>query len=787
MPGQGLWGHGAAGALVILCAITVASSAVRGEPTGDVVRTDWNGSGWPNNSGCGTISNETRRQWSALVANFSSIAPSPTSRCRTAHFPVFGDAVYCPYQTVKVSDGLVDRSVHYILPEGQAPASGWPVVLHFQGSFFTADLTFSAAQAFPFGAYYQTMTVKALLDEGYAVLAPNAFLGGLTFWDTNIPPWDTIIPLGQWPTAPDAHLLDNIFAEIERGTFGPLDIDHMHATGISSGAYMTSRVGFAYPGKFRSIAIESGSFYYCGGPACVAPLSIPKKHPPTLFLHGVLDPIVPIWTMELYASDLELNGIPHKQETMLLGLHQWIEQAPTAVPAWFNKYNNYPSLPPAESEQVGGQDDGPQPVQLVNAHACLNFSVQNHATGYALTAIRAVSGSWEFGPNLLVDGAGTQTQHPLWELTLVWPAPSPSTTVRSDTPPAGTTVSSSQPAEGQAVLSWTGIPLVAPGSKSTARSTAASTADVHVTVSLPAGSSVASLSFNVSHSDPSAEVSIWQVTLAVPGISVTGGEGGQVGTAVLPAGFGMEFPEPLSTVPANGLVGGYPSSRATMQWMAAGRERAGAAPGVYVATHDPNAASKSLFVVPTSGTQEVEARGPSEIEFAFEGRAAPPQQATPVPAAMRPGRLSGPDSDPYVTLGIVYLPSGAGLPWSSMEIPFDFNVGVVGGAAAAANPDESPTPLWYAGAMEYRSWALPSASWTKAGPIATRDDMPSWWLENGAWVNSGWQCKDIFNVSQGDPAVVREIVGDISDRFNLSSLAHHHYEWQQGPVRHSAA
>ena len=57
---------------------------------------------------------------------------------------------------------------------------------------------------------------------------------------------DTMINLGQWPTAPDATMLTNLFAAAKAGTFGPIDLDHLHATGISSGAYMTSRMAFSY-------------------------------------------------------------------------------------------------------------------------------------------------------------------------------------------------------------------------------------------------------------------------------------------------------------------------------------------------------------------------------------------------------------------------------------------------------------------------------------------------------------------------------------------------------------
>merc|ERR1712070_1265114 len=109
-------------------------------------------------------------------------------------------------------------------------------------------LMWSALQGLPFGAYQQTLLIKNLIDAGYAVITPDAFAGGLTFWQTNFPPWDTVASLGLWDApvtrSGDAGLLTHIFNKIESGAFGPLDIGNMHATGISSGGYMTSRMAF---------------------------------------------------------------------------------------------------------------------------------------------------------------------------------------------------------------------------------------------------------------------------------------------------------------------------------------------------------------------------------------------------------------------------------------------------------------------------------------------------------------------------------------------------------------
>merc|ERR1712013_958838 len=108
-------------------------------------------------------------------------------------------------------------------------------------------------------------------------------------------------------------MLTHIFKKIEAGSFGPLDISNMHATGISSGGYMTSRMAFSYPGRFRSLAIQSGSYFYCAGPICANPKNgLPKDHPPTLFLHGDLDPIVPGFTERKYFELANASGVKTK-------------------------------------------------------------------------------------------------------------------------------------------------------------------------------------------------------------------------------------------------------------------------------------------------------------------------------------------------------------------------------------------------------------------------------------------------------------------------------------------
>jgi poly(3-hydroxybutyrate) depolymerase len=215
--------------------------------------------------------------------------------------------------------------VTYQVPLGTPPGTGWPVVFFFQGSFFPGSLAFAADKGSLFGQYNLTLTVKRLLDSGYAVLSPNALDSGDTFWQTNIPPWSVL-----WDTSSDNAFLLAIFAGIRDGIFGPLDSTHLYAMGISSGGFMTSRMAVSYPGTFRALAIESASYATCNA-LCLVP-ALPSDHPPTLFLHGLLDTVIPVPTMEVYRDALLRDG--HEAKTIIdpTAGHEWIPEAIAAVP-----------------------------------------------------------------------------------------------------------------------------------------------------------------------------------------------------------------------------------------------------------------------------------------------------------------------------------------------------------------------------------------------------------------------------------------------------------------------
>jgi poly(3-hydroxybutyrate) depolymerase len=259
-------------------------------------------------------------------ALFTATPAAPTSPCQ-----VSPTQVTCPARTLSMNDGVESRNVHFELPTGTAPAAGWPTVLAYQGSFISSSEFFSASASDAFGAYAEALTVSELLAAGFAVIAPDTDDGGSTFWDTNIPPWDL-----SWTGSPDDVFLQVLFSAMRGGQLGPLDMGSLYAMGISSGGYMTSRMAVSYQGQFKALAIESASYATCAGAVCAVP-SLPSNHPPTLFLHGLMDTIVPIATMQKYRSALQGEGISTCEIVDQLAGHEWIPEAPGPVVAWFQQ------------------------------------------------------------------------------------------------------------------------------------------------------------------------------------------------------------------------------------------------------------------------------------------------------------------------------------------------------------------------------------------------------------------------------------------------------------------
>lgn len=242
-------------------------------------------------------------------------------------------SIHCAHHTLVISPGglgLGNRDVHWQVPLGEAPDGGWPVVLMFQGSFFSADTFWDEVSTAPYGGWSQCHVTRALLDRGFAVISPKTRYGGNYYWDTNVVGFSE-----TWGTTDDHHLMLGIFDGIASGKFGPVSATHWFATGISSGGYMTSRMALSYPGKFRALAVVSASWATCAGALCSIPSPLPADHPPTLFLHGERDDIVPIATMRSYADALTAQSTEIRVVTDADAGHAWLDVSPVEVPGWF--------------------------------------------------------------------------------------------------------------------------------------------------------------------------------------------------------------------------------------------------------------------------------------------------------------------------------------------------------------------------------------------------------------------------------------------------------------------
>ncbi|MBN7796499.1 extracellular medium-chain-length polyhydroxyalkanoate depolymerase [Parahaliea mediterranea] len=260
-----------------------------------------------------------------------AVQAEASSRCSERPKTWFSPGeISCSYRSLTLPSGpLTSREIKYELPTGTPPPAGWPVVLLYQGSIFPVEFTRDTNA--PFGGYYEAKTIKTLLDNGYAVLAPRAPLE--LAWLTN-----SAGPATVYELTTDYEFLGNVMEHIALGGFGPLDASRKYATGISSGGYNTSRMAVSFPGEFKALVVHSGSYATCLGPACVVPLSLPADHPPTFFIHGFIDTIVPWWSMDNYYDRLLWHGIETGRHTDLGGGHEWLPQSAGLVLNWFNSH-----------------------------------------------------------------------------------------------------------------------------------------------------------------------------------------------------------------------------------------------------------------------------------------------------------------------------------------------------------------------------------------------------------------------------------------------------------------
>ncbi|MCA9605607.1 MAG: prolyl oligopeptidase family serine peptidase [Myxococcales bacterium] len=262
-----------------------------------------------------------------------TIDPDATTRCERTFALEELTHVRCDHATVTIATGafgLSAREVHLMHPVGAPPASGWPAAILFQGSFHSAEGFFEGDASDDFGGLHQANLVASLLEAGFVVIAPEARYDGATYWDTNVLPWAI-----AWDESEDHQLMVELFAAIDGGGLGPIDGARLFATGISSGGYMTSRMAVSYPGRFRALAIASASYATCSGPLCDVP-ALPADHPPTLFLHGREDLVVPLATARAYATALDEQETPTRLVVDDASGHEWTRRAPVEIVDWFS-------------------------------------------------------------------------------------------------------------------------------------------------------------------------------------------------------------------------------------------------------------------------------------------------------------------------------------------------------------------------------------------------------------------------------------------------------------------
>ncbi len=253
---------------------------------------------------------------------FSLSAQAARSGCYTTSG--ITTKISCPYSELQFTGPGYDRTVKYSLPHGRAPKNGWPAVIIYQGSFF--PVAFERRSTMPFGGFNEIRLIEMLLDSGFAVIAPNAM--ERIAWMTNIVGVD-------YDSSVDFFFISELLESVRGGDFGKLNADKLFATGISSGGYHTSRMAVSFPGVFKALAIESGSYATCGGPMCFVPQALPANHPPTVFLHGRLDTVVPEITMWQYQERLEQAGIENEVYVDNFATHQWLSGAPEIITDWF--------------------------------------------------------------------------------------------------------------------------------------------------------------------------------------------------------------------------------------------------------------------------------------------------------------------------------------------------------------------------------------------------------------------------------------------------------------------
>jgi hypothetical protein len=340
--------------------------------------------------------------------------------------------------------------------------------------------------------------------------------------------------------------------------------------------------------------------------------------------------------------------------------------------------------------------------------------------------------------------------------------------------------------EGSLVLTWADTNLF-DGSN-----TQVASVDLTLTVTLAAGSTVATFTPSFTVTAPvntQSEIGIWDVSVSVP-TSLASDENGQL---FYPSGYGFTYPNPMvSTGGSHAKT--YPCGEASMQFMSSGNSKV--ASGLYMGAADHTGSGKLLQFSSAIGRQKAThgkaAWRKEELDSVRSLKWSDKHTSgnKHMDANTSARSSSGAAESPTALSIVIYAPdSGVALTSSSWTAPYGLTVGVVPNVDAAAG-----RPLWAQAANIYKSWSLQNADWTRKGPITSveRKHMyPQWYLETDLWLNTHWQCHDIFNRTGGEPGYVASNTGPVVDKLrgtaateskqSSSPIALHWYEWQQGP------
>jgi hypothetical protein len=234
-----------------------------------------------------------------------------------------------------------------------------------------------------------------------------------------------------------------------------------------------------------------------------------------------------------------------------------------------------------------------------------------------------------------------------------------------------------------------------------------------------------------------SELGLWQSSI----LAFTKEGVDQDGDLFFPAGIGRTFNHPTSENSATSgyIYAVYPSGGASMQYMAVATDESysssngeATSTGLYVAAHDKKGYIKSFTYY----------------------------------------HLDVMDTN---VLNITTMPENAGTPFSKWRMPFP----VVFAACPGINHSEG-YPLWYQAAEMYRRFIFSDggggiAPWVRGKKIAER--IPEWYKATSFWLNSHWQCNDVFNSTGGDPDTVVKLATRVAAVLGEPTLALHWYEW----------